>query len=70
MRTEFKVKGMHCNSCKVLIEDVCNEIKGVKSCNVEVKTGKVVVEHDNSVDLNKVKKEIEGLGEYKILRKD
>lgn len=67
MKTSFMVKGTHCNSCKLLIEDVCNEIKGVQSCTVDFKTGKAVLEHDGTVDLNKVKKEIEALGKYKVI---
>ncbi len=67
MKTAFIVKGTHCNSCRLLIEDVCKEITGVKSCTVDVKSGKVVIEHDVPLDLNKLKKEIEQLGEYKVV---
>jgi len=50
----------------MLIEEVCSEIAGVKSCVVDFKTGKTVIEHDEKVDLKKLKKEIEALGEYKV----
>mgnify|MGYP001579822054 CR=1 FL=1 len=67
MKTEFIVKGMHCTSCKSLIEDVCKETDGVTKCNVDIKTGKVVIEHKDKVDMKNVKKEIESLGdEYKV----
>ncbi len=66
MKTKLTIKGMHCESCKVLIEEVCNEMKGVKSCNVDVKAGKADIEHDETLDIKKLKKEIESLGEYKV----
>ncbi|MBS3130805.1 heavy-metal-associated domain-containing protein [Candidatus Woesearchaeota archaeon] len=65
MKTTISVKGMHCASCKALIEDACSDIKGVKSCKVDLKAGKAVVEHDNA-DLKALKKEIESLGDYKV----
>ena len=67
MKTIITVKGTHCNSCKQLIEEVCSEMPGVKSCSVDFKTGKTVIEHEGKLDLKKLKKEIEGLGEYKVL---
>ncbi len=66
MKTTFIVKGTHCNACKILIEEVCAEFAGVKSCLVDFKTGKTVIEHEPSVDLKRLAKEIESLGEYKI----
>ena len=66
MRTIITVKGTHCKSCKALIEEVCSEIPGVKSCTVDFKTGKTIIEHEEKLDLKKLKKEIEGLGEYKV----
>ena len=67
MKTTFLVKGMHCNSCKMLIEEACSEISGVKSGIVDFKTGKMVIEHSEKLDLKKLKKKIESLGEYEII---
>jgi copper chaperone CopZ len=66
MKTTLTVKGMHCNSCKMLIEDILGDIPGIKSSNVDPKTGKTVIEHDDSVDMDQVKKEIEDAGEYTV----
>ena len=65
--TVIKIEGTHCNACKLLIEDVCKEIKGVKSCQVDFKTGKTEIGHDESFDLQSLKREIESLGQYKVL---
>jgi len=70
MKTIITIKGTHCNSCKLLIEEVCSEMPGVKSCSVDFKTGKAVIEHDGKLDLKKLKKEIEGLGKYKVVISD
>lgn len=66
MKTTFTVKGTHCPSCKLLIEDVCNDIAGVRSCTANYETGSVEIEHDAALDVGKIKKEIEGLGQYHI----
>ena len=66
MKTIITVKGTHCPSCKVLIEDICTEIAGVKSCTLEFKSGKLVVEHEPGLDLKRIKKEIEKAGEYRV----
>lgn len=67
MKTTFTINGMHCNSCKMLIEEVCAEIAGVKSCSVDFKTGKTVLEHEEKLDIQKLKKEIESIGKYKVV---
>ena len=66
MKTIFYIKGTHCNSCKVLIEDVCKETEGVINCNVDFKTGKTEIEHTEKLNLETLKKEIESLGNYKV----
>ena len=66
MKTNIIIKGTHCNSCKMLIEDVCKEVEGVSSCEVNFQTGETVVEHNENLDWGKLKKEIESLAEYKV----
>lgn len=66
MTITLKIQGMHCASCKVLIEDVCQDIPGVTSCVVDVASGTATIEHDASVQPEKIQREIEGLGDYKV----
>lgn len=66
MKTTVFIKGMHCASCKALIEDACKEIKGVSSCAVDYATGKTEIEHDSTIDWEALKKEIATLGSYKV----
>ena len=67
MKTELMIKGFHCESCKMLVEDVCEDFPEIKSKKIDVKTGKVVLEHDEVFDFSKFKKEIEDLGDYEVL---
>ena len=64
--TIVTIKGLHCISCKILIEDVCKDVKGVKSCCVDVQTGKTLVEYDENFDFDVLRKEVEKLGQYEV----
>ena len=66
METIIKIKGIHCNACKMLIEDVCTEIEGISSCSVNLTGERATITHDTDVNLNKLKEEIEGLGDYTV----
>lgn len=66
MTTTLRIEGMHCNSCKILIEDVCNEIPGVQSSEVHIEQGQVTIEHEPDLDIARVKDEIAKLGNYHV----
>lgn len=57
---------MHCASCKAVIEDVAKETKGITGCVVDVAKGTATITYDGAVDWQALKKEIEGLGQYKV----
>ena len=59
--TQLQITGMHCASCKALIEDVCKDFAGVASCDVDFATGKAVITHDEHTDIEGLIKEIEQL---------
>jgi copper chaperone CopZ len=53
---ELKVKGMSCEACPPAVSSAVKGVKGVKACNVDLKTGKASVTADESVkneDLDK-----------------
>ncbi len=66
MKTVLKITGMHCASCKLLIEDVCKEIPGVTSCEVDLGGNIATIEHDASVSAEKLSQEISSLGDYQV----
>jgi len=67
MMTTIKVNSTHCLSRKALIEDICNDGVPVKSCSVDWQTGQVVVDHQDNIDWQGLKSEIEGVGEYNVV---
>lgn len=64
--TKLKIAGMHCASCKALIEDAAGDLPGVRSCAVDYGKEEAVVEHDVSLDPADLVEEIQGLGGYKV----
>ncbi|MBS3119047.1 heavy-metal-associated domain-containing protein [Candidatus Woesearchaeota archaeon] len=61
----FKVTGMHCKSCEMLITDALEEA-GVSSAKVDSKIGMAVIEFDEKkIKIEKIKKVIETEG-YKV----
>lgn len=64
--TRLQITGMHCVSCKTLIEDVAKDVSGVQSCIVDADTGRTIVTHDENMDISELIKEIEQLGDYRV----
>lgn len=44
----FRVEGMHCGSCALLIDDALEDLPGVRSTRTAVKQGLSTVELDSS----------------------
>lgn len=47
-KINVSIVGMHCRSCEILIEDEYKKIPGVKSVNINHKTGKAEIFYDNT----------------------
>jgi copper chaperone CopZ len=62
----LKVKGMHCNSCQVLLREVVSEIKGVESAKADFKKGVVEFDAESQACVEEAKKAIEKEG-YGVL---
>jgi mercuric ion binding protein len=59
---KFKVSGMHCRSCEMLIVDVLNEM-GTESAEAHHKKGEVVVRFDdNKIRIEDIMKAIKKEG--------
>jgi len=63
LTTKLKIKGMHCASCKALVESVCRDVQGVQSCDVDVETGVATIIHDEIFEIERIKKGIIELGD-------
>lgn len=66
MTTHLKIIGMHCASCKTLIEEVARESAGVTGCEVDLAAGTARIDHDTPEALAAAVRGLEALGEYGI----
>ncbi len=65
MTTTVKIKGMSCNHCVMAVDQALRQISDVKEVKVVLDEGKAIIEHDKSVDMNKIKEVVEKAG-YEI----
>ena len=64
----YPIIGMHCASCKLLIEKMVSKVDGVESVNVNYATEKMVVEYDAEIVTQQDLKEAVGkAGSYKLI---
>lgn len=61
MKKTLKIKGMHCESCEILLKEAIEEI-GTKVVSANQKKGEIVVDMKNESELSHVKKAIEKEG--------
>ncbi len=66
MKTQFKVTGMDCESCKTIIEDIAKDFPEIKNCQVDLSSGMGSIEYKDGFDLKKFQSEIDGIGKYKL----
>jgi copper chaperone CopZ len=67
MKTEFKVSGMHCNSCIALIKMDLEEMPGVREVKGDYQKGTILVDYDEKkANVKTMPSKIEGNG-YKVL---
>lgn len=57
----FQVEGMHCEHCKVRVEEAVNDIKGAAG-KVDLKKGLLTVSYAESLDDEQVKQKVERAG--------
>lgn len=59
---ELKIKGMHCPSCKMVINDILDDL-GVEKSTVDSKKGTAIIDFDeNKITQDQIKKDIEQEG--------
>lgn len=56
------VKGMSCMGCVKSVKGVLEDIKGVKSVNVDLASGKTIIEYDAPIDISVFEKAIDEAG--------
>ncbi|MCA9379256.1 heavy metal translocating P-type ATPase, partial [Candidatus Dojkabacteria bacterium] len=64
----FPVIGIHCASCKVLLEKMVGKVAGVSSVNVNFATEKMTVEYDDAkASIADLKAAVNKAGSYKLI---
>lgn len=61
-KQKIHIKGMHCRSCEILIEDELSKVKGVKKVYVNHKTGVADVDCECELDPNEVASAVQNAG--------
>lgn len=59
---KFKLSGLHCASCKGLIEDVVRDVPDVQSAQVDSEASSLTIEHGASFEPQTLMDEVVGLG--------
>jgi len=62
MTTTFKVIKYDCASCAMVMEGICEDTPGVTKAEIKVHDRLLVVEHDDSVDVEKLQQELKTEG--------
>lgn len=64
----YPIIGMHCASCRLLIEKSLVGISGVKSANVNFASEKLIIEFDDSeISLSEIEKKVSDAGPYRLV---
>lgn len=56
------IKGMHCNSCELLIEDEVKQVPGVKKCKVNFRKGRAEISYQGKWDQKGIQAAVEEAG--------
>lgn len=65
-KVKLSISGMHCGSCAGNVEKSMKKLVGVKSCSVSMMTNKGIVEAEDSVSEEDMKKAVARAG-YKVV---
>ncbi len=68
-KATINIKGMHCRSCEILVEDELLKVKGIEKAQVSEKEGVACVYYQGILDHGEVKKAVRKAG-YEIGMKD
>src|SRR3989339_1098870 len=64
----YPIIGMHCASCKALIEKMVKKLPGIHEVNVNFGTEKMTIEYDeNKVNLNEIVRAVASAGTYQLI---
>jgi sulfite exporter TauE/SafE/copper chaperone CopZ len=62
MKKIVNVEGMHCSSCKTIVEDAVRHVKGVKNAKVDLNNHTLEMEYKDEATLQEVERKLEEKG--------
>jgi len=62
MKKILNVEGMHCNSCKMIIEDAVKHVKGVRNAKVNLENQTLEFEYTDEASLKEIERKLEEKG--------
>ncbi len=66
-KAKFKIHGMYCNSCAILIQERLKNLPGVIQVKINHESEKGVIAYDeNAIEETEIQSEIESVGEYSV----
>ena len=66
-KIKLTIEGMHCASCGGNVEKSLKKVRGVKEVSVSVMTHKGIIEAEDSVSEDELKKAVSEVG-YKVVK--
>ena len=64
-KIDLNIRGMHCRSCEVLLEQNIKKIHGVERVHVDYTTGKAVIHSNNDIPFSEIQDAVQGT-EYTV----
>lgn len=61
-KIKLTIEGMHCASCASNVERSLKKVKGVKEASVSIMTKKAIIETEENVNQDEIKKAVEKTG--------
>ena len=65
-KIKLTISGMHCASCATNVEKALKKVRGVNNTSVSIMTNKAIIEAEDNLNPEDLKKVIDKLG-YKIV---
>ena len=67
MKTKIKIKGMHCASCVLKIENAIKKVQGVQEASVNLALEEAIVDHSSEVKEEDLDRAIKSVG-YDVVK--
>ena len=66
-KIKLTITGMHCASCALNVERAIKKIKGIRNVSVSVMTNKAIIESEDNINLEDLKKAVFSVG-YNVVK--